>query len=228
MTKNEDTPIILYSPPESFTQNDCDCACALDLFPYQKTQPLQGGWQINKNILPIDADSKSWRAYFNPDGPVSLVVLNSPAARIFDSFVNPQTLHEVDGIDQSAIQTLIYTGLLHPVADTNPNPQPAAESRVLTAWLHLTDSCNLRCDYCYLPHRPIFMALETAKQTVDKLLEMAIRHGYPKIKLKYAGGEPLLKFDLLQSIHAYASDAASRQGIELEEVVLTNGTLLTK
>jgi len=228
MRKIEDTPIILYPPPESSTQNDCDCACALDLSPQQKTQPLQGGWQINRNISPLDASSKNWQAYFNPNGPVSLVVLNPSATRMLDSFAKPQTLHETDGIDQSAIQTLIYTGLLHPVADTNPNPQPAAESRVLTAWLHLTDSCNLRCDYCYLPHRPIFMSLETAKQTVDKLLEMAFTHGYPKIKLKYAGGEPLLKFDLLQSIHAYASAAASQQGIELEEVVLTNGTLLTK
>lgn len=226
--KIEDTPIILFPPPESFTQNDCDCACALDLSPFQKTQPLHGVWLSNRNIFPLDDFSKDWRAYYNPQGPVSLVVLNPSATRMLDSFAKPQTLHETDGIDQSAIQTLIYTGLLHPAADTNPNPQPAAESRVLTAWLHLTDSCNLRCDYCYLPHHPVFMSFETAKQTVDKLLETAHKYGYPKLKLKYAGGEPLLKFDLLQSLHAYARDAASRHQIQLEEVVLTNGTLLTK
>jgi uncharacterized protein len=231
MRKLEDTPIILYPSPESFMQNDCDCACALDLSPQQKAQPLQGLWQTNKNIsyLPLDEDcSKNWRAYYNPQGPVSLVVLNPPATRMLELFEKKQIIHDPDEIDQSAIQTLIHTGLLQPVADTNPNPLITAESRVLTAWLHLTDSCNLRCDYCYLPHHPVFMSLETAKQTVDKLLEMALRHGYPKLKLKYAGGEPLLKFDLLQSIHAYASDAASRHGIQLEEVILTNGTLLTK
>jgi len=228
MRKFEDTPIILYPPPESFTQNDCDCACALDLSPHQKSQPLHGLWQVNRNIFPLDDSLENWQAYFNPDGPVSLVVLNPPAIRMLDSFAEPQTILLDDGFDQSSIQTLIHTGLIHPVTEKAAPPVLTAESRVLTAWLHLTDSCNLRCDYCYLPHRPIFMALETAKQTVDKLLEMALKHGYPKLKLKYAGGEPLLKFDLLQSIHDYASDAATRYDIELEEVVLTNGTLLTK
>jgi len=63
---------------------------------------------------------------------------------------------------------------------------------------------------------------------VDAVFRSAVKHGYGKVKLKYAGGEPLLHFDLLQKLHRYAQQQADKHNIELDGVVLSNGTLLTK
>ncbi len=103
-----------------------------------------------------------------------------------------------------------------------PRPTPT-----LTAWLHLTDRCNLRCAYCYLPHAPADMAPATGRDAVAATFRSAHTHSYRRVKLKYAGGEPLLAFPQIQSLHGYARTLAKQQGVELEGVVLTNGTLLT-
>ncbi len=97
----------------------------------------------------------------------------------------------------------------------------------LVAWLHVTDRCNLRCDYCYLSHDSGSMTLETGKQAVAATINSALMHGFRLVRLKYAGGEPTLCFSLLEELHRCALNAAEASGLELEGVVLTNGTLLT-
>lgn len=98
----------------------------------------------------------------------------------------------------------------------------------LTAWLHLTDRCNLRCDYCYLPHVREDMTSETGRAVMDAAFRSALANGFKQVKLKYAGGEPLLRFPLLVELHRYAHSLAERHGMALEGVVLSNGTLLTE
>ncbi|MCB9112162.1 MAG: radical SAM protein [Anaerolineales bacterium] len=106
-------------------------------------------------------------------------------------------------------------------AQFNSSPQ------ILTAWLHLTDRCNLRCSYCYLPHVREDMSSEIGHTAVDAIFRSAVSNGFKQVKLKYAGGEPLLRFSLVQELHAYAQQMADKHDIELEGVVLSNGTLLT-
>ncbi|NJP04972.1 MAG: SPASM domain-containing protein [Chloroflexaceae bacterium] len=108
--------------------------------------------------------------------------------------------------------------------DCAPMFGPAA----LVAWLHLTDRCNLRCAYCYLPHAPFDMSRETGYQVIDALFRSAQIHRYQRVKLKYSGGETLLRFPLVVDLHRYAHDAAATHGIALDGVVLSNGTLLTQ
>ena len=99
--------------------------------------------------------------------------------------------------------------------------------RILSAWLHITDSCNLDCAYCYLPHRPIDMPLDIAIASIDAVFRSAQSHGYEMVKLKYAGGEPLLRFSTIVQAHRYALKVAAVHQIELLGLVLSNGTLLT-
>ncbi|NJL35273.1 MAG: radical SAM protein [Chloroflexaceae bacterium] len=103
----------------------------------------------------------------------------------------------------------------------------AATAHTLVAWLHTTDRCNLRCDYCYLPHLPTDMTIETGQAAIDATLRSAQAHGYRRIKLKYAGGEALLRFPFVAELHRYAEHATHMHGIGLDGVVLSNGTLLT-
>ncbi len=102
-----------------------------------------------------------------------------------------------------------------------------AQSGPLTIWLHLTDRCNLGCDYCYLPHKPVDMSPEIGRTAIEAAFRSARIHGFRAIKIKYAGGEPLLRFPLAVELHRYAQFLAQASGITLQGVVLSNGTLLT-
>lgn len=100
-------------------------------------------------------------------------------------------------------------------------------NQLLSAWLHITDSCNLSCPYCYIVKRGSQMSEDIGLAVVDAVVRSAQQHGYEGIKLKYAGGEPTLKFPLIQQLHEYALRLTSEAGLELQEVVLSNGVTLT-
>ena len=129
------------------------------------------------------------------------------------------------GCDCACAEALPATWLptLGQVAPTAPVETPL----VLTAWLHITDRCNLRCDYCYTAHTAAEMSPAVGRAAIDATFRSAVQHGYRAVKLKYAGGEPLLRFPLVLELHRYAQTQANRLGIALGGIVLSNGTLLT-
>ncbi len=106
-------------------------------------------------------------------------------------------------------------------------PAPVETPLVLAAWLHITDRCNLRCDYCYTAHTAAEMSPAVGRATIDATFRSAVAHGYRAVKLKYAGGEPLLRFPFVLELHRYAQAQAARLGIALGGIILSNGTLLT-
>jgi uncharacterized protein len=106
--------------------------------------------------------------------------------------------------------------------DCNSSPD------LLTAWLHVTDRCNFRCAYCYLPHEQVDMPFSTGKAVADATLRAAQLHGYAKVFLKYAGGEPLLRFPFIQQLHRHANMQGDAAGIAVSGSILSNGSLLTR
>jgi len=97
--------------------------------------------------------------------------------------------------------------------------------------LELTQQCNLRCQYCcYGEHYAHFrkhgeknMSWEIAWKAVQDYLDKS-----PEIPIiGFYGGEPLLKFDLLQRIVVKAKSYAEDIGFDLSFNITTNGTLLT-
>ncbi|MEW5829783.1 MAG: radical SAM protein [Chloroflexota bacterium] len=128
---------------------------------------------------------------------------------------------------------MALTGLLKPAENgcacaSEDDCGPSVVTSPLTSWLHLTDRCNLRCDYCYLPHVREDMTSETGRAAIDATFRSAIANGFKQVKLKYAGGEPLIRFPLIVELHHYAQSLAEEHGLDLEGVVLSNGTLLTE
>ncbi len=221
-----DLPSVLtaQSPVTSF---DCDCACALEVprkstaladdVLYQKAAsllsiPLEAGWQVN----------------FNPVGPVGVTLMNRAAQQVLAAFDSPLALaagpRMVSGMSPVAVRDAVAAfariGLVHPVSGASV---PAAQAATLSAWLHVTEVCNLDCPYCYVQKRPDTMSEEVGRAAVDRLVEMADRYGYARLKLKYAGGEPTLNFPLIQRMHARALERTAEAGLALEEVVLSNG-----
>jgi uncharacterized protein len=71
------------------------------------------------------------------------------------------------------------------------------------------------------------MSVETGQKIVEKLFQTAERYRFSQVELKYSGGEPLLRFPALLAIHRTARQIAQAAQINLDAVVLTNGTRLS-
>jgi uncharacterized protein len=80
-------------------------------------------------------------------------------------------------------------------------PTPSAH-RSFNVWLHIVNGCNFKCFYCYIPELQVevnpaiinrySMSNLTADLVIDRLLEFVRSHGYQRLHIKFAGGEPTL------------------------------------
>lgn len=216
-------PILLISP-ETLRVTEGDCACSSTLIT-PKNDPA------NLNRLHIPAGmiqlplNENFEVFLPPFGQRGASVLNKEAVSVLNSF--DHHLRHSQTIDTNSnvlLAGFLSQGLL--ISD-DLERFPLSKSNTLTAWLHITDRCNLRCSYCYLPHIREDMSLETAQIAIHSMIRSAQKHGYDHIKLKYAGGEPLIRFPFILEVHEYAQRQIEEHGLILDAVLLTNGTLLT-
>lgn len=99
--------------------------------------------------------------------------------------------------------------------------------------LNITSQCNLACTYCYefgsdkiaTPQgKPKFMTLQTAKTSVDFLLEQSAAR--KAVHITFFGGETLMNFRLLRDVVLYAESQAQQSGKAITFSLTTNATLL--
>jgi uncharacterized protein len=91
--------------------------------------------------------------------------------------------------------------------------------------LILTSDCNLRCSYCFeRDKQPFNMSDEVAFTAVDFLLQTS-RH-IKDLTVLLFGGEPMMRFDLIQRIIPYANKKAKEAGKTISWDMTTNGTLI--
>lgn len=96
--------------------------------------------------------------------------------------------------------------------------------------LQVTQSCNLRCEYCIYSennasrhgrqHRDAVMSYDKAVQIINFFME----HSRNKVIIGFYGGEPLLAFDLIKKIVQYIHSTFPERKVEYS--ITTNGTLL--
>ena len=93
--------------------------------------------------------------------------------------------------------------------------------------LNLTHRCNLSCKYCYAGRkRGKDMSLATARKIVDFAIDAAPAE--QKIGFGFAGGEPLLCFELLTEIVEYIRKQERETGKSTSVSITSNGTLLNE
>ena len=236
-------PVILYDTravQASAGQCDCDCDCAC-------SSPPRGGHFQNGHLLStltaepnllspsnfhtIGLDHDHLVCY----GPHHTTAVLSRSALAFLSLFgqaqDPIRMIPVwrtvwgEQVVQSTLEQMIALGLL--VSEGCVAPPSTETPTTLSAWLHVTNRCNLRCAYCYLPHTRAEMSMEIGRAAIEAALQSALNYNYRQVKLKYAGGEPLLRTSLVIDLYRYARQQAEQYGLELDGVVLSNGTLLT-
>jgi uncharacterized protein len=95
--------------------------------------------------------------------------------------------------------------------------------------LHLTERCNLSCTYCYLGHptEPREMTSETGRRAIEFYLDH-MSDGLSEVVVSFFGGEPLLKFHLMEELVPFARDAAARRGKAVQFSITTNGTAINE
>jgi uncharacterized protein len=220
-----------------------DCACAVSADPaWPAADPLpplaEAGpelWVRSRDIVdqPLGPEH---RLLFNPLGSGGIVVVNEPARGILDCFRRPATLGDAQrawrgarGDLENVLSRLCQHGMIQRVGqahDRGPDGDRPAGSGMLTAWLHVTNACNLRCPYCYVRKSREGMDEPVGRAAVEAVIRSAVANGFPSVKLKYAGGEASLNRHLLLCLHAHAKDLAARHGLQLHATLLSNGVAL--
>lgn len=125
----------------------------------------------------------------------------------------------------TVIDFLYQKQLLYPKSQQHPDVSFGL-GQTLTAWIHVTNACNLRCHYCYVTKTADQMSDDTGKKAIDAIIRSAITHHYENIHLKYAGGEATLNSNLLLQLHQYAEELGEKHNINVTGVVLSNGVFL--
>ncbi len=171
----------------------------------------------------------------NPTGAGHIAVVDGQITSLLERFRTPATLlnlieeqsqYLLPGVEQ-ATMALYQLGFLNDVH--SPQPLPEKQSNpTLTAWLHVTNACNLRCDYCYLHKNSERMTDDTAYRAIDAIFRSAAKQQFKRVKLKYAGGEASLQMNHVMAMHDYATRVAKEQGIVISATLLSNGVFLSQ
>jgi|GEM_PF-711092 len=95
----------------------------------------------------------------------------------------------------------------------------------------VTNRCNMACVYCHAQAQTVDqknwdMSEEVLHKTVDFFFSVP-RGGHRDLRIEFQGGEPLLRYDLLQKAMDYAEQRGRQMGIETSFSIVTNLTLMT-
>ncbi len=95
--------------------------------------------------------------------------------------------------------------------------------------LHVAHTCNLNCSYCfasqgeYQGDRAV-MSFEVGKQALDFLMEHSGNRR--NLEVDFFGGEPLMNFEVVKQLVAYAREKEKEKGKNFRFTLTTNGVLV--
>ena len=95
--------------------------------------------------------------------------------------------------------------------------------------LHIAHTCNLNCSYCFASQgkyhgERAIMSFEVGKRALDFLVENSgLRRN---LEVDFFGGEPLMNFDVVKQLVAYARSIEKEKGKNFRFTLTTNGVLV--
>ena len=95
--------------------------------------------------------------------------------------------------------------------------------------LHIAHTCNLNCSYCFASQGKYhgergLMSFEVGKRALDFLVEQSGSRRH--LEVDFFGGEPLMNFDVVKKLVAYAREIEPKVGKEFRFTLTTNGMLI--
>lgn len=97
--------------------------------------------------------------------------------------------------------------------------------------LHVAHDCNLRCRYCFAATgdfgiKRTLMNIETGKKAIDFVINASGKRR--NIEIDFFGGEPLLNFEVVKEITAYAISKGRENNKNFRFTLTTNALLLNE
>jgi len=93
----------------------------------------------------------------------------------------------------------------------------------------LTLRCNETCVYCHASPAPVSaQGLDMTEEIAERSVDLAFQSTSPSITIEFQGGEPLLRFDLLKHIVAYAKAKNETAGKTVEFTMVSNLALMNE
>ena len=95
--------------------------------------------------------------------------------------------------------------------------------------LHIAHTCNLNCAYCFASQGKYHgdravMSFEVGKRALDFLIENS--GSRRNLEVDFFGGEPLMNFDVVKELVAYARSVEKEKGKNFRFTLTTNGLLI--
>ena len=95
--------------------------------------------------------------------------------------------------------------------------------------LHVAHTCNLNCAYCFASQgkyhgERAVMSFEVGKRALDFLIEHSGTRR--NLEVDFFGGEPLMNFDVVKRLVAYARSVEKEKGKHFRFTLTTNGMLV--
>ncbi len=95
--------------------------------------------------------------------------------------------------------------------------------------LHIAHTCNLNCSYCFASQgkyhgERALMSFETGKRALDFLVENSGTRR--NLEVDFFGGEPLMNFDVVKQLVAYARSIEKEHNKNFRFTLTTNGMLI--
>ena len=95
--------------------------------------------------------------------------------------------------------------------------------------LHIAHTCNLNCSYCFASQGKYhgdraLMSFEVGKQALDFLMENSGTRR--NLEVDFFGGEPLMNFQVVKDLVAYARSVEKERGKNFRFTLTTNGVLV--
>jgi uncharacterized protein len=177
-----------------------------------------------KDLMPFHMFNHDGNCYvINVENMQAFAVDNAIGKAIENIINNPEAR-----ISPDMEENLKNLGLASEIKEKKEYQKKHELFTIVNMALLLTQSCNLRCIYCYGNGGEYgtggSMNEKTAFQSVDWLLEQSGKA--KKINIVFFGGEPFLNFSLMKKVVEYAEQKTT----ELDKIVgfsvTTNATLL--
>ena len=95
--------------------------------------------------------------------------------------------------------------------------------------MHVAHTCNLSCAYCFASQGKFggkrdVMSFETGKRALDFLIENSGTR--TNLEVDFFGGEPLMNWDVVKQLVAYARSIEKEKGKNFRFTLTTNGVLV--
>ncbi|MBQ4573834.1 MAG: thioether cross-link-forming SCIFF peptide maturase [Clostridia bacterium] len=95
--------------------------------------------------------------------------------------------------------------------------------------IHIAHTCNLNCSYCFASQGKYhgdraMMSFEVGKRALDFLIENS--GSRTNLEVDFFGGEPLMNFDVVKQMVAYARSIEKEHGKNFRFTLTTNGMLI--